>query len=78
MTPANPADRHRLERQGGYSTAYVPCCGLATMEEFSGVRMEFADPFMPILAGMDGQDLQPHQKAVINAAAALVARVPVG
>jgi hypothetical protein len=36
-----------------------------------------ADPYLPIFGGMGGQDLQPHQKTVIDAAAALVARVPV-
>lgn len=62
--------------EGGYSTAYVPFCGLATLEEMSGVRTAFDDPFLPIFGGMGGQELQPHQKAVIDAAAALVARVP--
>jgi acetoin utilization deacetylase AcuC-like enzyme len=62
--------------EGGYSTAYVPFCGLATIEEFTGQRSEIADPFLLIFAGMGGQELMPHQKAIIDAAAALVARVP--
>ncbi len=64
--------------EGGYSTAYVPFCGLATVEALAGVKTEVGDPFLPIFGGMGGQDLQPHQKAVIDAAAALVARVPSG
>jgi acetoin utilization deacetylase AcuC-like enzyme len=64
--------------EGGYSTAYVPFCGLATLEEFAGIRTKIDDPFLPIFAGMGGQDLQPHQKAVIDSAAALAARVPAG
>ncbi len=64
--------------EGGYSTAYVPFCGLAVFEEMLGERSGVEDPFLPIFAGMGGQDLQPHQKAVIDAAAALVARVPAG
>ena len=64
--------------EGGYSTAYVPFCGLATMEELAGVRTEVGDPFLGIFGGMGGQTLQPHQAQVIEAAAALVARVPAG
>ncbi len=63
--------------EGGYSTAYVPFCGLATIEEMSGVRTGTDDPYLPIFAGMGGQPLQPHQKAVIDAASALIAKVPV-
>jgi acetoin utilization deacetylase AcuC-like enzyme len=62
--------------EGGYSTAYVPFCGLATLEALSGIRTEVADPYLPIFAGMGGQSLQPHQEAVIAAAATLVANVP--
>ena len=64
--------------EGGYSTAYVPFCGLATIEEFLGRRTGVEDPFMGIFGGMGGQDLQPHQKAVVDEAAALVGRVPAG
>ena len=64
--------------EGGYSTAYVPFCGLATLEELSGIKTAVDDPFLPIFGGMGGQSLQSHQKAVIDAAAALVARVPTG
>lgn len=64
--------------EGGYSTAYVPFCGLATLEELAGVRTEVNDPYLPIFGGMGGQELQPHQASVIAAAAALVAKVPAG
>ena len=64
--------------EGGYSTAYVPFCGLATLEEFSGIATGVGDPYLPIFGGMGGQSLQPHQKAVIDAAAARVAQVPKG
>lgn len=62
--------------EGGYSTAYVPFCGLATLEELRGERTEVADPFLAIFAEMGGQALQPHQRALIDAAAAHVPRVP--
>jgi acetoin utilization deacetylase AcuC-like enzyme len=57
--------------EGGYSPAYVPYCGLAIMEELVGVRTSLEDPLLPLLAGMGGQELQPHQAAVIDEAAKL-------
>lgn len=64
--------------EGGYSTAYVPFCGLATLEAMSGISTGVVDPFLPIFNGMAGQDTQPHQRAVIDQAEALVERVPRG
>ena len=64
--------------EGGYSTAYVPFCGLASIEELLGEPSGVADPYLPIFAGMGGQSLLPHQRAVIDAAAALAAKVPAG
>ena len=58
--------------EGGYSPAYVPYCGLAIMEEMAGVRTGLEDPLLGLLGGMGGQDLQPHQEAVIREAAKLV------
>jgi acetoin utilization deacetylase AcuC-like enzyme len=54
--------------EGGYSTYHVPFCGLAVIEEMTGIRSEVADPFAT-LADLPYQDLQPHQAAVITAAA---------
>src|SRR5690606_15898589 len=31
--------------EGGYSTAYVPFCGLAVVEELAGVRTDVPDPY---------------------------------
>jgi len=61
--------------EGGYSTAYVPFCGLATMEELSGVKTEVVDPFEEFFQGVGGQDLLPHQEEVINQAAQLAAKL---
>jgi acetoin utilization deacetylase AcuC-like enzyme len=65
--------------EGGYSPAYVPYCGLAILEELAGVRSGLADPLLELLAGFGGQDLQPHQEAVILEASKLVGgiRAPV-
>lgn len=35
-----------LVHEGGYSEAYVPFCGLATLEELSGVRTAVLDPML--------------------------------
>jgi hypothetical protein len=32
--------------EGGYSEAYVPFCGLATIEELAGIRTEVTDPML--------------------------------
>lgn len=62
--------------EGGYSTAYVPNCGLAVIEEMTGVRTECADPFLPVFQNMGGQGLLAHQEAVIQQAQRLLDRIP--
>ncbi len=59
--------------EGGYSPAYVPYCGLAIIEELAGVRTGLDDPLLGLLAGFGGQELQPHQEAVVQQAATLAA-----
>ncbi len=59
-----------LSHEGGYSTAYVPFCGLAVMEQLSGLSTGVEDPFLGFFEGMGYQELQPHQDAAIDAAAA--------
>lgn len=55
--------------EGGYSAWYVPFCGLAVVEELSGVRTEVEDTFMPRLAANPTTRLQPHQQEHIDRAA---------
>jgi acetoin utilization deacetylase AcuC-like enzyme len=69
------ADRHAERRlvaihEGGYAPAYTPFCGLAVLEELSGIDTGVADPFLPILSGFGYQELQAHQRAAIDAALA--------
>jgi acetoin utilization deacetylase AcuC-like enzyme len=64
--------------EGGYSAAYVPFCGLAVVEELSGIRTEVEDPFLDFLSAIGGMDLQPHQKDVVDALLPQVERVPAG
>jgi acetoin utilization deacetylase AcuC-like enzyme len=61
--------------EGGYSPAHVPFCGLAVIEQLSGIPSGIDDPFAT-LAALPYQDLQPHQASIIDAAAALVDRIP--
>jgi acetoin utilization deacetylase AcuC-like enzyme len=62
--------------EGGYDPAYVPYCGLAIVEELSGVRTDCVDPFLHVLQRGPGETLQPHQEAAVARAAALVGNVP--
>ena len=64
-----------LSHEGGYSPTYVPFCGLAVVEELSGRRSDAGDPMADNAAGAGGQELQPHQQALISEAAAMVGRL---
>ena len=64
-----------MSHEGGYSAMYVPYCGLAVLEELSGVRTDFEDPLETMMAAWGQQELQPHQKALIDTAAGLVSRI---
>ncbi|MDC9581417.1 class II histone deacetylase [Xenorhabdus sp. PR6a] len=46
-----------IVHEGGYSEAYVPFCGLAVMEELSGVRTKVNDPALNML-----QSQQPKER----------------
>ncbi len=65
-----------LSHEGGYSEFHVPYCGMAVMETLSGIKTKIRDPFLPEMLAWGGQSLQPHQAALLDKAAALVARVP--
>ncbi|MFO1171829.1 MAG: class II histone deacetylase [Hyphomicrobiaceae bacterium] len=64
-----------MTHEGGYSAMYVPYCGLAVIEEMAGVKTHVEDPWAPLMAQWGQQDLQPHQAALIEQAAALVGRI---
>jgi acetoin utilization deacetylase AcuC-like enzyme len=61
--------------EGGYSAGHVPFCGLAVIEALSGLSAGIEDPFA-YLGSVLGQEIEPHQQAAVDAAAALVAGVP--
>jgi acetoin utilization deacetylase AcuC-like enzyme len=64
-----------MAHEGGYSESYVPYCGLAVLEELSGVRTAIEDIWAPLMANWGQQDLQPHQAAAIARAEALIANI---
>ena len=65
-----------LSHEGGYSAAYVPWCGLAVMEELSGISTGIKDVFASSVEGCGGHQLYPHQDEVIARAAALAEALP--
>ena len=64
-----------MSHEGGYSATYVPYCGLAVMEEMSGIRTGVEDPWAQYMLNWGQQALQPHQEQAIAAAAELVSRI---
>ena len=64
----------RESARGRLLASVVPFCGLAVLEQMSGIRTAVDDPYFALIAGNGGQELQPHQAAVIDQAASLVAR----
>ncbi len=56
--------------EGGYQPGYAPFCGLAVIETLSGHATGVEDLMLPTFEGYGYQELQPHQEAVIAAAAA--------
>jgi acetoin utilization deacetylase AcuC-like enzyme len=64
--------RIAMVHEGGYSESYVPYCGLAVLEEMSGVKTAIADPWAPLMADWGQQDLRPHQATAIARAERLL------
>src|SRR5262249_26478718 len=64
-----------LAHEGGYAETYVPFCGLAIVEQLSGLRTETADPFLDYAESRAYQQLQPHQESVIERARELLDRI---
>jgi acetoin utilization deacetylase AcuC-like enzyme len=64
-----------MSHEGGYSAMYVPYCGLAVLEEMTGIRTHVEDPWAPLMANWGGQDLAPHQDKAIAAAEELLSAI---
>lgn len=61
--------------EGGYNAPTVPFFALAVMEELAGERTAVDDPFLEIMAGLGGQELQPHQDEAIRRSERLLANL---
>jgi len=61
--------------EGGYNASTVPFYALAVMEELMGESSGVDDPFLEIMSGLGGQELQPHQDEVIRRAESLLANL---
>lgn len=57
--------------EGGYSKDYVPYCGLAVLEELSGVKTAVSDPYLSEVTQWGYHSLQAHQATVVDSACAL-------
>ncbi|MEM8746922.1 MAG: class II histone deacetylase [Actinomycetota bacterium] len=70
--------RVMMNHEGGYSDFYVPLCGVAVIEEMSGIASGVRDPYAAT-AAVPNQVLMPHQqeavaRAVAGPLAALLSR----
>jgi acetoin utilization deacetylase AcuC-like enzyme len=55
--------------EGGYSPQFVPFAALAVLEQLSQRATDVVDPWSGFIEANAGQELQPHQAAVIDVAA---------
>ncbi len=65
-----------MTHEGGYSASYVPYCGLAVIETMLGIDSGIEDPWCASIEAYAGQQLMPHQAAIVKEAANLVQKVP--
>jgi acetoin utilization deacetylase AcuC-like enzyme len=60
-----------LCHEGGYSSAYVPYCGLAVIESLAGVRTGVVDPWLTDARRVRELPLREHERDAIDQAVAL-------
>jgi acetoin utilization deacetylase AcuC-like enzyme len=65
-----------LIHEGGYSSAHVPFCGVAVVEELLGEETRIDDPFTEVFRAMAYMDLQPHQDEAIRRAEENLEAIP--
>lgn len=65
-----------MSHEGGYSPVYVPFCGLAVIEEMSGIASGLEDPYDFAWSDLDDQELKPHQAEIINSLAGVAEQMP--
>lgn len=65
-----------VSHEGGYSPVYVPFCGLAVLEALSGVTTGTVDPYEVFWRDLPGQELQNHQRALVDSLRQAASEVP--
>jgi len=63
-----------LCHEGGYSSAYVPYCGLAIVERLAGVATGVADPYLDDDRTVAALPLRADESAAVDAAARIASR----
>jgi acetoin utilization deacetylase AcuC-like enzyme len=59
-----------LCHEGGYSSTYVPYCGLAVIESLTGVRTAVVDPWLTDARQLRELPLRAHEREAIDQAIA--------
>ena len=65
-----------VAHEGGYSLSYVPYCGLAVLEQLSGINTDIPDLNAVKRDNIPGQNIQAHQRALIDSIIPLLDRIP--
>jgi acetoin utilization deacetylase AcuC-like enzyme len=63
-----------LCHEGGYSSGYVPYCGLAVVERLAGVATGVVDPWLDEARTVAALPLRDHEAAAVDAAADVASR----
>jgi acetoin utilization deacetylase AcuC-like enzyme len=63
-----------LCHEGGYSSGYVPYCGLAVVERLAGAATGVVDPWLDEARTVAALPLRDHEAAAVDAAAAVASR----
>src|SRR3954451_2458575 len=63
-----------LCHEGGYSSGYVPYCGLAIVERLAGVDVGVVDPWLDEARTVAALPLREHESAAVDAAAEVASR----
>jgi len=63
-----------LCHEGGYSSGYVPYCGLAIVERLAGVATGVADPWLDDDRTVAALPLRVDESAAVDAAARIASR----
>jgi acetoin utilization deacetylase AcuC-like enzyme len=75
MAAAEACDgRLVLCHEGGYSSGYVPYCGLRIVERLAGIETGVADPWAEEAAMVAALPLRAHESAAVDAAAEVASR----